>query len=277
MSARERGKRILGPGRKTTEGLFGLRTRLVRWTLVGFLTVLMVQGVPGTGVAQSGRQDGGKRAETGQVAPFPGFVDKNGDGINDVFVDKNGDGINDITGKPYPHRFRFQDKNGDGINDLWVDRDGDGVNDLILQVEFGKKGPKWVDVDGDGIQDRDVTLLLPPRRLWHHVLDANRDGKNDITGLPYRGPMGIMGYRFGRVDEEIGKVYRHFTDKNHDGMHDSALKFGWQRVGPRVDVFIDRDGDGICDDRSVGFGGRRSRNWPGMRGFWHGHGGREKP
>jgi len=37
------------------------------------------------------------------------------------FVDANGDGIND----------RFVDANGDGIDDNWVDADGDGINDLI--------------------------------------------------------------------------------------------------------------------------------------------------
>jgi len=273
--ARERGTKNPGiRNRKLLRKLCSFCGR-VAWLVVVLAVAIALQAT--TAVGQARGSGKGKSAKPKSSEQFPGFVDANGDGVNDLFVDRNGDGINDVTGKPYPHQFRFQDKNGDGINDLWVDKDGDGVNDLIVQVEFGKKGPKWVDVDGDGIQDRDVTLLLPPGRLWHHVLDANHDGKNDITGLPYRGPMGIMGYRFGRVDEEIGKVYKHFVDKNHDGMHDSALKYGWQRLGPRVDVFIDRDGDGICDDRSMGFGKKGGRGWPWMRGFGRGHGGRQRP
>ncbi|RMF70163.1 MAG: hypothetical protein D6743_00730, partial [Calditrichaeota bacterium] len=48
-----------------------------------------------------------------------GFIDKNGDGINDVFRDADGDGRNDVDGKAYPHAFGFKDKNKDKINDLW--------------------------------------------------------------------------------------------------------------------------------------------------------------
>ena len=58
------------------------------------------------------------------------YVDKDRDGRNDHFLDADGDGKNDISGKPYPHRFRFIDKDGDGKNDVFRDQDGDGVNDL---------------------------------------------------------------------------------------------------------------------------------------------------
>jgi hypothetical protein len=34
-----------------------------------------------------------------------------------------------VTGVPYRQCFGWVDENGDGVNDLFVDEDGDGVND----------------------------------------------------------------------------------------------------------------------------------------------------
>ena len=74
------------------------------------------------------RKNIGKGAHHG-----PGFVDKNGDGINDNAPDDDGDGIPnsldpDYTG-PKSHRNGrgFVDENGDGINDNMQDFDGDGI------------------------------------------------------------------------------------------------------------------------------------------------------
>jgi len=159
----------------------------------------------------------------GDKPKFIGFVDRDRDGRNDLFRDENGDGINDVTGKPYPHRFKFEDKNGDKINDIFVDSDGDGVND---------RGTKFVDRDRDGLND--------------NVIDYNRDGVNDITGLKY-GRDSLNGYRFGFVDEEHGIHHRKFIDEDGDGMHD-GYRSGRLRDS-RFDYFIDRDGDGICDGR----------------------------
>jgi hypothetical protein len=44
--------------------------------------------------------------------------------------DANGDGIDDATHTPYHQGFGWVDADGDGINDAFVDADGDGVNDL---------------------------------------------------------------------------------------------------------------------------------------------------
>jgi len=243
-------KGILGKDRRYDGSRRGFRGKGAGWGDLRFallcVLLLFVTRPVGEGklLAQS--------SSTDQPRPAIGFVDEDGDGVNDLFVDANGDGIDDVDGRPYPHHFQFRDDDGDGINDLWVDADGDGVNDLILKVEFPGKGPKWVDVDGDGIEDRDVSLLLPPGVLWRHVLDTDDDGKNDVTGVPYRTRFGILGFRYGKVDEETGQVFRKFIDKNRDGMHDKALQFGWARMRRRMDVFIDRDGDGIGDARKAG-------------------------
>ncbi len=190
-----------------------------------------------------------------KVEPF-GFVDLNRDGLNDHFQDVNGDGINDIDTKAYRHHFKFEDRNKDQINDLWIDRDGDGVNDLILPLLKQKgKAPHqpWIDRDGDGIQDANVRPTFKAN-LSEFVLDANQDGKNDITGVEYD-DQNAGGYRYGMIDEEENQAIVKFTDKNGDGMHDPFAK-RWEnnkgKHGQRQDVFIDNDGDGIADDRGMG-------------------------
>ncbi len=61
-----------------------------------------------------------------------GFVDENGDGINDNAPDADGDGIPngqdpDYTGAKQGNGRGFVDENGDGINDNAQDFDGDGI------------------------------------------------------------------------------------------------------------------------------------------------------
>lgn len=186
----------------------------------------------------------------------PGFVDLNRDGLNDRFQDANGDGINDIDNKPYRHHFKFEDRNKDQLNDLWIDRDGDGVNDLILPVLKQRgKGPQqpWIDRDGDGIQDANVRLLFKAG-FAEFVIDIDQDRKNDITGLEFD-DQNVDGYRYGKIDEEENQEIVKFSDKNGDGMDDSFTK-RWEnekgKHGRRQDVFIDKDGDGIADDRGIG-------------------------
>ncbi len=186
----------------------------------------------------------------------PGFIDLNRDGLNDRFQDANGDGINDIDNKAYRHHFKFEDKNKDQVNDLWIDRDGDGVNDLILPL-LKQKGnaphQPWIDRDGDGIQDANVRPAFKVG-LSEFVLDMDRDGKNDITGLEFD-DQNAGGFRYGKIDEEENQEIVKFSDKDGDGMHDSFTK-RWEnekgKHGRRQDVFIDKDGDGIADDRGIG-------------------------
>jgi len=68
----------------------------------------------------------------GQQGPGIGFVDADGDGINDNFVDADGDGICDNTGLPVGSRgMGFVDEDGDGINDYFIDENGDGICDRL--------------------------------------------------------------------------------------------------------------------------------------------------
>ncbi len=158
------------------------------------------------------------------VIPF-GFVDKDKDGINDLFVDANGDGINDVTGKPYVHRFKFVDKDENKINDQFIDADGDGVNDLEI---------KFVDADSDGIND--------------NVIDTDNNYINDITGLKYS-RKSLRGYKFGFIKEER-ELLRGFIDEDGDGLPDfRQMRMRGAATPPGHDRFIDSDGDGIDDRR----------------------------
>lgn len=196
--------------------------------------------------------------QTGRV---PTWEDRNRDGINDRFTDRNGDGRNDVNGEPYSLPVAFLDKNGDGINDLWKDCDGDGVNDYLGPML--KQNQRWVDSDGDGLMDARQGQLRG-RALMAHVLDADGDMKNDVTGVAFNG-RDVFGFRYGNVDEESGIVDDSFVDANGDGMNDRFLTPQRQSEldHGKMDRFNDADGDGIADDRrlrrGMGRGGRRGR------------------
>ncbi|MBN1894555.1 hypothetical protein JW906_08670 [bacterium] len=174
-----------------------------------------------------------------------GFVDNDGNGVNDWFADANGDGVNDVDGKPYDHDFTFRDEDGDGLNDLWQDADGDGVNDLLHSQAASAR--VWRDADGDGLADNPV-FKWNARNWKIHVLDSDGDGKNDITGESLKSG-NAWGYRHGRVDEEGGILRDDFMDADGDGLDDRSDFSG---RGKGMDHFIDRDGDGIADDRAKG-------------------------
>ncbi len=92
----------------------------------------------------------------GAMALANGFVDEDGDGVNDrylsapEFVDEDGDGICDVCGD-VPGEGNDQE-NGYGRGNVgpangFVDENGDGVND-----RYGSN-PEFVDEDGDGVCD----------------------------------------------------------------------------------------------------------------------------
>jgi hypothetical protein len=158
---------------------------------------------------------------------FLGFVDADRDGINDRFRDSDGDGRNDVNGRVYAHRFAFADQNKDRINDLFVDRDGDGVNDLNAECGQSEDGG------------------------CANVVDQDRNGVNDISGLRYT-RTSLRGYRYGRIAEELRQPLPRFVDQDGDGMNDLIQRF-FNRMEmegpPPFDRFIDEDGDGINDNR----------------------------
>jgi hypothetical protein len=199
----------------------------VRFVYVFFALMLIWVGAP-LWAQETAVETAPTQAYTTAIKPF-GFVDTNGDGINDRFRDADGNGVNDRTGLPYPHHFGFADKNGNRVNDLYIDRDGDGVNDLSAA---------YADSNGDGHCD--------------NIVDYNGDRRNDVTGLHYK-RFSLHGYRYGFIDEERGVKHRRFIDENGDGMHDHTALLPPPFLGNKnkMDYFIDEDGDGIIDGRRL--------------------------
>jgi len=187
-----------------------------------FLTALFT-GVVSLSGASSGQEPETEWEELG-------FLDENGDGVNDLFRDADGDGINDVTGKLYHRNFTFVDADKDGKNDLFRDADGDGKNDLFR------------DFDGDGINDTMLPMMQmgKGRSAIQQVIDFDGDGINDVTGMRYSRSMRGRG----------------FVDEDGDGFNDNAAvkTDGRPEIehGGKYDTFRDEDGDGINDGRGFG-------------------------
>lgn len=107
-----------------------------------FLAVALIVGVMATAAFAAAPGDG--------VRDFDNAGAQAGNGYAWGFVDEDGDGIND----------KMVDADEDGLCDNYVDEDGDGVNDLRGTQGFGGHGPNgtcsgegFVDADGDGVCD----------------------------------------------------------------------------------------------------------------------------
>lgn len=112
---------------------FGLL--LVVGLLVAAMATAALAAVPGDGVRDLVEIE--SQEDIGYAA---GFVDTDGDGINDNFIDDD----------------------GDGVCDNFVDIDGDGINDMRGTLGMGGHGTNgngdcdgegFVDADGDGVCD----------------------------------------------------------------------------------------------------------------------------
>jgi len=157
--------------------------------------------------------------------PF-GYQDGDGDGVNDLFRDTDGDGINDVTGMPYVAMPGWVDLDGNGVNDFFQDADGDGICDLT-GIPYGH-GFGWKDDDHDGRNDRFtdvdgdtvVDAQIGPHSGMHYRygsqaphVDANGDGIDDGTGVPFR-------HGFGWVDGDGDGRNDAFRDVDGDGVND---------------------------------------------------------
>ncbi|EMR03676.1 T9SS type A sorting domain-containing protein [Cesiribacter andamanensis] len=182
-----------------------------------------------------GADDDGDRIPNFMDSDYPGFVDSNGDGINDYF-DADGDGIpnhydldSDNDGIPdvVEAGGRSLDANADGRIDSQADVNLNGLADA-LEAERGGTPLRNPDTDRDGLPD-----FLD--------LDADGDGLSDLVEAG-----GTDSDRNGRVDG--------FTDANQNGLHDG--REGSLLPLPDTDadglanyLDIDSDGDGIPDNR----------------------------
>ncbi len=95
---------------------------------------------------------------------FFGFVDKNHDGINDVFVDKDDDGVNDLSAK-------WEDK--DGICDNVIDVDGDRRND-IAEITYTKRN----------LRGYKLFIIMTAYGTVETAVDAMKKGAYDYLSKP---------------------------------------------------------------------------------------------
>ncbi|HEV8084200.1 MAG TPA: hypothetical protein VGP55_13420 [Chitinophagaceae bacterium] len=181
-------------------------------------------------------------------------IDKDKDGIPDfvesnmaaAFADADGDGIKNAYDIDYAG---FVDNNGDFINDNF-EADGDSDNDGIpnyLDIDF----PGRVDTNGDGIDDRfdadkdGIINMLD--------LDSDNDGIPDVVeagGVDANGDGKIDNY-----SDTDGDGLSQNVDTNNSGAYNSGFGLGLPDLdGDGVPNFIDldSDNDGIPDVREVG-------------------------
>jgi hypothetical protein len=102
--------------------------------VVGVMATAALAATPGDGVRDF--VDAGDQVGAGYAW---GFVDDDGDGVNDNYLDGNGDGVCD----------NFVDEDGDGVNDLR----GTNAADRPGARASACDGDDFVDADGDGVCD----------------------------------------------------------------------------------------------------------------------------
>jgi hypothetical protein len=200
------------------------RMRVAVFHLVVGLLAVAGSGLAWAGAPASEQVDRSPGRGTPPVAGVAavGFVDADRDGLNDRFRDADGDGVCDVTGRAYLRRFAVVDADGDGLNDVFIDGDGNGVNDL---------DDTWADADGD--------------RVCDNVLDADGDGRNDITGEAYGD--GAGGWGLWRAKQ---RAARDVAGDQQDGDRAQGVS-AEPETAAGMDVFVDSDGDGIADGRTV--------------------------
>lgn len=171
---------------------------------------------------------------------YPGYVDHNGDGVNDLFdwgadadndgipnfqdtdfwkgwLDVNNDGVND-----------YSDKDLDGIpNQFDLDSDNDGIPDVV--ESYG------VDTDGDGKID--------------NFTDTDFDGFSQNVDGSNSG-VGSSGNGLGAPDFDGDGIPNYLdTDSDNDGIPD-IIEAGGSDSGNRgkINAFTDLNGDGLDDN-----------------------------
>ncbi len=224
---------------------------------------------------------------------YPGFVDNDGDFVNDWFQadgDVDGDGIPNYLDVDFPGRV---DSNGDGVDDRFdadldgipnmfdLDSDNDGIPDVVeaggVDEDGDGKLDNFIDTDGDGLSDQVDGNLSGAFNsgVGLGLKDNDGDGvpnmfdlDSDADGIPdVREVGGIDKNNDGRVDN--------FIDLNKDGMADHLMGAkALLRTGPdtngdgRANSYpyhdmdkdnlpnpydIDSDGDGMLDLIEAGF------------------------
>ncbi len=185
---------------------------------------------------------------------YPGFVDVNGDGINDNF-DADLDGIineldldSDNDGIPDVIEAGGVDTNGDGKIDNYTDTDFDGFSQNVDANNTGSAvsgiGLGIPDTDGDGIPnyfDLDSDNDGIPDVVEVFGADVNNDGRID-------GFIDANGNGFSdNVEGAVNGLLKSGADINNDGRADSWPNKNMDGDTKPNPYDLDSDGDGISD------------------------------
>ena len=174
---------------------------------------------------------------------YPGYVDNNGDFINDNFEadgDSDGDGILNYNDHDFLwNGLSWKDTNGDNINDYFdsdldgiinmldLDSDNDGIPDVVeaggVDANGDGKIDNYTDTDGDGLSQN---------------VDKNNTGA-------YNSGVGL-----GAVDTDGDGVLNEFDlDSDNDGIPDVVEVGGLDaNFDGKLDGFVDANHDGISDN-----------------------------
>lgn len=211
---------------------------------------------------------------------FPGYVDTNGDAVNDN-MDKDLDGIpnnfdldSDNDGIPDTVESFGVDADGDGRIDNYSDTDGDG---LSQNVDASGPGANFIYGSGLGLGALDTDSDGLPNYL---DLDSDNDGIPDITeayGTDASNSARINIYTDAdgdgytdALDADVGNdniaensgsaLLRTGVDGNNDGRCDSWPNKNMDSDSKPNPYDLDSDGDGITDVREAQF---TDANWDG--------------
>lgn len=201
---------------------------------------------------------------------YPGFIDSNGDGVNDNFdydldgiineldLDSDNDGIPDVV------EGGGVDTDGDGRIDNYNDVDYDGFSQNVDANTSGKdlsgNGLGLPDTDGDGVPDmfdRDSDNDGIPDVVEAGGADSNNDGR--IDGYTDADNDGLSD----NVDADVGNngvaensaaaLLRSGPDPDNNGRANTWPYKNMDQDGKPNPYDPDSDGDGITDVRENGF------------------------
>ena len=155
------------------------------------------------------------------------FIDRDGDGINDLL--QNGWGLRFLNRYKKRHQLWEQlnveiIRNEDG---LMVDTDGDGIGDIAFRDFMKDKMGQLIDTDGDGIPDTPMRNYMGQR---FKAFDRDGDGlPDDFSREEMREFIQQMRAWRQQIRDRIRQGLPAFIDADGDGIPDGMPnRFGWR-------------------------------------------------
>lgn len=195
------------------------------------LTLIGIAWVNGEIIAQVKTGQSSVQEQLNNINIEIPFVDKDGDGINDLL--QNGWGLRFI--QRYKNRravWNQMNQDGERGNQL-IDTDGDGVPDTPFREYMRNFMQQQMDTDGDGIPD---TPWGEHMRRRFQMFDLDGDGiPDELTPEQIRQHFQEMMEWRRQMRENLMNGLPAFTDADGDGIPDNLPPgFGWMRRRGRI-------------------------------------------